>query len=189
MGDILVQNAPAPLQWQVQPELFEGTAGGVMVGVDEAAAAAMEADLGQMMEEEGGGTGARGSGDPAPAQRRRVHGRLEEEQITEISQIFNPRTYASPNPRVNDQITRNLREIDTNPERFEELVVMMFAQLGRTGGRMQVGAALKAMEKRLGTRNIDPNDADNRNLVVIFYVMKRLSEGKPETTDVRRLLD
>jgi hypothetical protein len=44
------------------------------------------------------------------------------------------------------------------------------------------------MRKRLGGRDVDPNDPDNRNLVVIYYVIKNLSQGKPSTTQVVDLL-
>jgi hypothetical protein len=76
-------------------------------------------------------------------------------------------------------------------QEYDAMINDMLRQLGKqTAQRMTAGSALRQIATRLRPRDVNPNDQDNKNLVVTYYVIKTLLTryGKPDSTDVRALL-
>lgn len=189
----LVQARP-PMTPAFQPEAFERSAGAMPraaqpqypVYVPAAAVPPgfpgmdLEAELGALMDEE---PEPPSSSSAAPA-RRRVQGKR---QLTEMSQIFNPKTFTSPDQQVSDYISKRLRSLQAEPFAYQALVDDLLRQIRPGATKMAPATALTQIERRLMQKDVDPNDQDNRNLVIIYYIIKTLATQSP-ATDIRKLL-
>jgi hypothetical protein len=101
--------------------------------------------------------------------------------------IFDPNTQTSPNEQLRREIDSKTTAAWNSKPVLAAMINDMLMQLSKQASpRMQAGAALTAIERRLKPLNVDPKDQANKNLVITYYVIKNLLSqlNLPRTTNV-----